>query len=202
MRYTHTEKPNIVLRLAALLLCLTLFSLYLLAGLYARYTVTGTAADSARVAAFQPTATITPVEQTVEYVYGKANNYIYTATFEIKVTNPSEVAVQCQLDIKVDSWLVTWYGSTGSGFEMFTLNTLGGLEADKITFSCDSLGKLTPSCPLGTLDAHDTVGTTWVFKINLPQSTYNGFFGLDDWDDGKLDMTNYFNASVTFTQVD
>ena len=87
-------------------------------------------------------------------------------------------------------------------FTMFTLNEKG--STDKTALTCpDPLShKLTPSCPLGTLDAHDTVGTTWVFKINLPQSTYNGFFGLDDWDDGKLDMTNYFTASVTFTQVD
>ena len=46
------EKPNIPMCLACVLLCLTLFSVHLCSGLYARYTEKGATNDSARVASF------------------------------------------------------------------------------------------------------------------------------------------------------
>lgn len=199
MRYTHTEKPNIALRLAALLLCLTLFSLYLLSGLYARYTVTGTAADSARVAAFQPTATITPATETVGYVYGKETAYTYTVTYYITVNNPSEVAVNCELDITLDEKLAYFYES-GHWFTISDPTEVSGVRWIRpanpyLTYS------ILETISLGTLDAHDTTGFTRELTYHFTQHQFNSLIG-EHIEDGDLDLTQYFTASVTFTQVD
>lgn len=200
MRYTHTEKPNIALRLAALLLCLTLFSLYLLSGLYARYTVTGTAADSARVAAFQPTATITPATETIKYDYTKTTQnppYYYSVSYTIKVTNPSEVAVNCELVIVLDERLASFLPNAsfsikvGEGAEQY-------LYMDIIR---DPTEKTTDTVLLGTLDAHDTSGITCVLTYHFLQSQFDELIADQSWE-GDLDLTQYFTASVTFTQVD
>jgi len=49
---TKRDHSNWVIRLAGILLCLTLFSMHLTSGLYARYTTSASGGDSARVAAF------------------------------------------------------------------------------------------------------------------------------------------------------
>lgn len=200
MRYTHTEKPNIALRLAALLLCLTLFSLYLLSGLYARYTVTGTAADSARVAAFQPTATITPVTETIKYVYrNKPPASAYTVSYNIKVTNPSEVAVNCELVITLDAKLAQYY----EGSNVFSIpdsSVEGGLHY-LVTDPSDPTGRTLETISLGTLDAHDTMGFTCELTYHFTQHQFDRLIEDASWE-GDLDLTQYFTASVTFTQVD
>ena len=48
----HKTKMNIPMCLAAILLCLTLFSFYLCGGLYARYTTSDSGEDAGRVARF------------------------------------------------------------------------------------------------------------------------------------------------------
>ena len=48
-------KVNILMCIVAALLCATLFSMYLVGGLYARYTTSISGSDSARVAAFSIT---------------------------------------------------------------------------------------------------------------------------------------------------
>lgn len=200
MRYTHTEKPNIALRLAALLLCLTLFSLYLLSGLYARYTVTGTAADSARVAAFQPTATITPATGTVNYVYGQSTSY--NVTYDITVTNPSEVAVDCELVITKDAFLSSkegaiwfWINNPDDPSNPLSIHPIliGGTDYDWSVLETVSLG---------TLDAHDTVGVTRQITVGISSYLFNLLIADSNFETGKLDLTQYFTASVTFTQVD
>lgn len=201
MRYTHTEKPNIALRLAALLLCLTLFSLYLLSGLYARYTVTGTAADSARVAAFQPTATITPATETIKYDYTKTTQnppYYYSVSYTIKVTNPSEVAVNCELVITLDEKLASFDIATAG----FYLHIPGKLDNHFLyRDSSDKTGRTLETVSLGTLDAHDTAGITGTLTYHVAQSEFDKLIADQSWD-GDLDLTQYFTASVTFTQVD
>ena len=48
---------NIIMTLATILLCLTLISSYLTAGMYARYVSSDSSSDSARVATFRVTET-------------------------------------------------------------------------------------------------------------------------------------------------
>lgn len=52
MAKVNKSKLNIPMALACVLLCLTLFSVYLVGGIYARYIVTGSASDNARVISF------------------------------------------------------------------------------------------------------------------------------------------------------
>lgn len=73
-------KLNIPMCAALILLMLTMISIHLTSGLYARYTATATASDSARVAKFDVEGTLTAT----------ATNGEYTLT----VDNKSEVAVK------------------------------------------------------------------------------------------------------------
>lgn len=58
MRMKKESRPtNWILYLAGILLCLTLVSVHLTAGLYARYTTSATTEDAARVARFDVTET-------------------------------------------------------------------------------------------------------------------------------------------------
>lgn len=51
-KYTKTAKVNMPMCIACVLFCLTLISIYLISGLYAKYTTFSTGGDSARVIAF------------------------------------------------------------------------------------------------------------------------------------------------------
>jgi len=91
----HKTKMNIPMCLAAILLCLTLFSFYLCGGLYARYTTSNSGEDAARVARF---------DVSEDGAYFSKNLLIETAPGkverEIVVTNNSEVAVAYTVTIK------------------------------------------------------------------------------------------------------
>lgn len=85
----NKPKRNIPIRAAAVLLCLTLVSTYLVSGLFARYAIRAQGSDSARVAKFSIEGSGT-LMQTVkaELIPGKSE----TATLIIQ--NNSEVAVE------------------------------------------------------------------------------------------------------------
>ena len=51
-KYTNKPKMNIPMCLAGVLFCLTMVSVYMVSGLYARYSTSGTGSDSARVIKF------------------------------------------------------------------------------------------------------------------------------------------------------
>ena len=91
----HKTKMNIPMYLAAILLCLTLFSFYLCGGLYARYTTSDSGEDAGRVARF---------DVSEDGAYFSKNLLIETAPGrverEIVVTNNSEVAVAYTVTIK------------------------------------------------------------------------------------------------------
>lgn len=79
-------KLNIPMCAALVLLLLTIISIHLTSGLYARYTATGTASDSARVAKFDVKADVQPA--TDEDGNKMEDRFVLT------VTNNSEVAVK------------------------------------------------------------------------------------------------------------
>lgn len=88
------RKRNIPMYLAGVLFCLTVISICLISGLYAKYISRDSGSDSARVAAFQVTESATSFEETllVEVVPG-------TISKEIKVSNDSEVAIHYTITI-------------------------------------------------------------------------------------------------------
>lgn len=84
-------KLNIPMCAAAVLLFLTLLSIHLTSGLFARYTTTVTASDSARVAKFDVDVTADIEDITVDCAQSDSGTFILT------VTNNSEVTVRYTL---------------------------------------------------------------------------------------------------------
>ena len=175
-------KKNIPLRLAAVLLCLTMVSAYLVSGLLARYTAQGNGDDAARVAAFRPTASITTDNGLIKYdtAYTGVD---YTLTYQITVKNPSEVAV--------DYDLVVSFASDDLNGSQISLN---GGAAQAIAGTDINFGTL------GTLTAHDTTGATHTLTFTVTKAIVEGKIAATS--DSKLDLSAFFTATVTFTQVD
>lgn len=91
----NPSQLNIPMCAAGVLLCLTLFSVHLTSGLYAKYTATATGSDSARVAKFEVVYAKDP-DDIVITSDGVNNDNIYAFT----ITNNSEVAVSYQLSLQ------------------------------------------------------------------------------------------------------
>ena len=185
MRQTAKVKKNIPLRLAAVLLCLTLFSVYLTAGLFARYTVSGSGADTARVAGFQPKAVISPGKGTIQYDINKIDDY--ELTYEITVTNLSEVAVNYDLVITFSDDKLN-----GASFR-FNGTTQTVVGASALTFN-----------DAGTLSANDAVGDMKPLKLIVPTTVMKALMEeeLKKTAGSEINLATYFTATVTFTQVD
>ena len=97
------QKRNIPMCLAALLLCLTMVSLYLVSGLFAKYTTESDSSDSARVAAF-----VFDVNDTTNHFFdvSTVNAPGKQAVFRFSITNKngsvvSEVAEQYQISAAI-----------------------------------------------------------------------------------------------------
>ena len=86
-------KVNIPMCAALVLLLLTMISIHLTSGLYARYTATSTGSDSARVAKFDVTAMVD------EAITLDCTDEDSTAECKITVTNNSEVAVRYSVTV-------------------------------------------------------------------------------------------------------
>ena len=88
----QNTKVNIPMCAALVLLLLTMISVHLTSGLYARYTSTASGSDSARVAKFH---VVSDQPQDVQVNCWESNEGVYT----IKVENQSEVAIEYVLNI-------------------------------------------------------------------------------------------------------
>lgn len=93
-RQKREMKWNIPFCLAATLFCLTVVSVFLVSGLYARYTAFGSGEDSARVAKFE-------INVAGDVLTDYLPQQIAPGTYEnkIQVTNNSEVAVKCVVQV-------------------------------------------------------------------------------------------------------
>lgn len=171
-------KLNIPMCAAAVLLFLTLLSIHLTSGLFARYTTTVTAGDSARVAKFDVDVTADIKDITVDCEQSDSG------TFTLTVTNNSEVTVRYTLILT----LLENKQIHGTDLYMYkdTDNTPYFPTNNVYTFT--NLGTLTP----GANQTHNiTFGVySWhtVTEDANESPTYN-------WD---LD----FNVDVVATQVD
>lgn len=110
MRQKNKRPVNWMLRTAAILMCLVAASLYLVTGLYARYTTSTTASDGARVAKFEVEMGWLDEEKAVnEPGRMHANPFQVTIkpgdvqTRKVTVKNSSEVAVECVLTAENES---------------------------------------------------------------------------------------------------
>ena len=174
----NTNKINIPLCLAGVLFWLTLISIYLTSNLFAKYTATSTGSDSARVAGFHPTATITPPDQTIEY---DSSENKYKIVYTIVVANPSEVAVKYDVVISFND---------------------DALKGATFQFDNEPAVNITPPTSVrydvGTLSANQTNDHTLTFTVTK---------GLIEKlvaaaPDSTLDLKSCFTATVDFTQLD
>lgn len=91
-------KINIPMTAALVLLLLTMISIHLTSGLYARYTSTAEASDSARVAKFDVDCALVPVADK-------------EGAFTLSVTNNSEVAVKYSIEVQLPEDLSATIGA-------------------------------------------------------------------------------------------
>ena len=131
-----TQKPkakmNIPMCAACILFCLTLFSIHLTGGLYAKYTAKGTGSDEARVAKFE---VVTMGDGDVAVQFGAATDNEY----EFTVTNQSEVAVEYTITVtNLSSMGVTTVLDSDSG----ALEANTGAKSHVLTFTVDDWSKI------------------------------------------------------------
>lgn len=104
MEQKNKRPVNWMLRIAAILLCLVSASLYLVTGLYARYTTSATGSDGARVAKFEISMGYLD-ETKAEGEAGQIHSNPFQITMKpgekqtrkVTMKNDSEVAVECIL---------------------------------------------------------------------------------------------------------
>ena len=92
MKNKRRSKVNIPMCAAAVILCLTLVSIHLTSGLYARYSTTSSGEDSARVAKFDVSAEISE-----DATISNANR---SGEYTISVHNNSEVAIEYRMILR------------------------------------------------------------------------------------------------------
>jgi len=179
MRSEFRAKLNIPLCLAAVLLCMTLVSVYLVSGLFARYTAKGTSDNAAAVAAFTPLAAFE--EDT--WVFEHDGSVSYSFTYQLALSNPSEVDVRCGLTISFPDRLLD--GAVFTFMDVQKENT-NGTAIDFGEFA--------------SLAAGDTAGIVQTLKITIDEECYNNIMASHD---GQTDsLAAHFEAVVSFTQID
>lgn len=92
--HESNTKGNIVIRVAAVMLCLTLFSTYLVTGLLARYSTSSQSGDYARAAKFSIERSGV-LSQTIAADIAPGS----TKAMDITIENKSEVAVEYTVEI-------------------------------------------------------------------------------------------------------
>lgn len=129
-----TTTGPLLLRIALILLCMTLFSTSMLSGLYAKYTAKNNGEDSARVAKFNVEAAGLSGDITVDASQGDLDG-----SYQFSVENKSEVAVYYDLLItfteEVSFCNVALANPAGT-------DVLGIKDGNTITFS--KIGSLAP----------------------------------------------------------
>ncbi len=93
------QKANPALRIAAVLLCLTMFSFYMMSGMFARYTTSGRAQDDARVAKFKVSEVLKKGNQTAQTIALTLDPGEPNGEYAIVLTNDSEVALKYTIKV-------------------------------------------------------------------------------------------------------
>ena len=174
MEMKKNRRINIPMRIASILLCLVLFSVYMTSGMLAKYTTGGSGKDQGRVAKFSVSA----AADNANYEFKQSDKETeQVKSYTVTVNNPSEVAVrytvQLQFDEAVPDYLVIKRGDTPvtpSTVDRKLVELQGGTLAPKGT---------------GT----DTIS----FSID-----YNKFVQSNSGHEVTLD----FSAAVKFIQID
>lgn len=154
---------SIMMRVAGVMLCLVLFSVHMMGGLYARYSSFGTADDTGRVAKFDvivagvsDNAVASKVEASCTKAGEQGNAYA------IHITNASEVAVRYTVAVTLND---TVPGVTpvlsGNGGEL----AVGAVAEQTLTFDIDWM-EFTEGA---TGTAVETVSTEFTVTVYVEQ---------------------------------
>ena len=99
-KYAKPSTGDTMMRIAFLLLCLVIISVYMMGGLLAKYTANGSGEDSARVAKFDVKVTGTATDKEIVAV-DVADANANPGTYQITVKNDSEVAVRYTISVTI-----------------------------------------------------------------------------------------------------
>ena len=176
------NKVNIPLFLAGILFCLTLISISITSNLIAKYSTTVSEGDSARVAGFQPAATIKPDNNVIQYDAKKLDDY-YEIKYTVGVSNDSEVSVKCDVVISFDDDVLE--GATFQ-FDNNPVETIG--PSTSVNYE------------VGTLSANQTIEQNHTLTFTVTKGLIEQL--IAGAPDSKLDLTSSFTVTVDFTQLD
>ena len=171
-----TTTGPLLLRIALILLCMTLFSTSMLSGLYAKYTAKNNGEDSARVAKFNVEAAGLSGDVTVNASQADA-----AGIYQFTVTNHSEVAITYDLVITFPSGIPPYAQVSLDGKS-------GTPDGNSITFS--DVASLAPAAP--------SKNHTLTFTVNmskLDSLTYSA-------DGETYSQKVTFTATIRCTQID
>lgn len=131
---TKNRRPsgNLMMRLAAVLFCMVMFSTYLMGGLYARYVTRGSGSDSARVAKFD---VVGSGSGEIALRAESTENGVYT----VIVKNNSEVDVSYDVDVVFNAAVADWVNLALDG--KYAAETA---EDGVTTFHFEKVGALDP----------------------------------------------------------
>ena len=95
-KYAKPSKGNPAMRLAFVMLCLVILSVYMMAGLLAKYKTSGSGEDEARVAAFDVKVTGNVTDANIV-----CTQETDTGGYTVRVENDSEVAVSYTISVAI-----------------------------------------------------------------------------------------------------
>lgn len=162
---THS-KLNIPFCAGLVLLCLTLFSMHLTSGLYARYVTSDSAEDAARVAKFDVVIS-EDIDKQLEAICGATENDM---EYSVVVRNNSEVVVDYELDVEytilidgddITSAVSSEFSDDGKG----TLSSNGGEATHLLTFEVDDWELITSNFENG----EGQLTFNFLVKVNVEQ---------------------------------
>lgn len=174
----RSGKLNILMCTVAVLLCATLFSMHLVGGLYAKYTVSASESDGARVAVFNIKQEGT-IFQNIEADVLPGT----TQSAELTITNKSEVAMEYTLTVT---------NVTGNLTPLkFTLAPADANTPSVTTEKHENGISITTACQIpGDHTDKYTLNIVWEKSAN------------EEDDLALIGMVDYITVSVTATQAD
>lgn len=168
-----TTTGPLLLRIALILLCMTLFSTSMLSGLYAKYTAKNDGNDDARVALFKVEAGWSENVTVNASVGDTQGNYTFT------VTNDSEVAVRYDL-------IVTFDQTLPAGVSL-ALQDYGLSLSDGNIYTFHNIASLAPG----------TTGTTHTLTFTMDPDAFT-----KSESGSSVTKTVSFTATIRCTQID
>lgn len=187
MRNEFYSKSNIFFKLAAVLLCLTMLSIYLVSGLYAKYSNKSESGNIAAVAEFSPLASFNN-DTWVFASDGSKDEYSYE--YEIKLSNPSEVDVRCGFEIAFPDDMLKGAKFTFNGdTKIFNDDTPETANVVTLDFG-----------EFADLDAGQTTETIKILKVTIDKDCYDNIMAAHGGHGDSLSA--HFEAVVSFTQID